>query len=187
MSNRVCYLIVFCFSFRCLCHDLTRCHENLNSTDRDVKSSKTNISWQARTVVMVRLSVISHRSMFYCSFSTSFLSGDVDSCDDNEFEDDDDKLPISQRMRNRRTNNLNKNRLHSNSPFNNINPNIMTQKQYQNSYNLRAGNIKVNNLDLINGCIDSRYEITNQNAGASRQGRSRMFGQKTFNRHETKL
>lgn len=116
----------------------------------------------------------------------SFLSGDVDdSCDDNEFEDDEDKLPISQRMRNRRTNNLNKNRLHSNSPFNNINPNIMAQKQYQ--YNLRAGNIKVNNLDLINGCIDSRYEIANQHAAGSRQNRSRMFGQKTFNRHETKL
>lgn len=115
------------------------------------------------------------------------LSGDVDSCDDNEFEDEDDKMPISQRMRNRRTNNLNKNRLHSNSPFNNINPNIMTQKQYQNSYNLRPGNIKVNNLDLINGCIDSRYEIASQHAASSRQSRSRMFGQKTFNRHETKL
>jgi hypothetical protein len=62
------------------------------------------------------------------------------------------------------------------------NPNIMTQKQYQ----YRAGNIKVNNLDLING-LDSRYEIANQNAAGSRQSRSRMFGQKTFNRHETKL
>jgi hypothetical protein len=127
------------------------------------------------------------RARYFIVRFFSFLSGDVDSCDDNEFEDDDDKLPISQRMRNRRTNNLNKNRLHSNSPFNNINPNIMAQKQYQNSYNLRAGNIKVNNLDLINGCIDSRYEITNQNAAGSRQSRSRMFGQKTFNRHETKL
>lgn len=103
------------------------------------------------------------------------LSGDVDSCDDNEFEEEDDKIPISQRMRNRRTNNLNKNRLHSNSPLNNINPNIMS-KQYQNY--LRAG--KVNNLDLINGCIDNRFEH-------SRQSRSRTFGQKTFNRNETQL
>lgn len=125
--------------------------------------------------------------MFLLYIISFFLSGDVDSCDDNEFEDDEDKMPISQRMRNRRTNNLNKNRLHSNSPFNNINPNIMTQKQYQNSYNLRAGNIKVNNLDLINGCIDNRYEITNPHAASSRQSRSRLFGQKTFNRHETKL
>lgn len=63
----------------------------------------------------------------------------------------------------------------------------MAQKQYQNSYNLRAGNIKVNNLDLINGCIDNRYQIANQHPASSRPSRSRMFGQKTFNRHETKL
>lgn len=115
------------------------------------------------------------------------LLGDVDSCDDNEF-DDDDKLPISQKMRNRRTNNLNKNRIHSNSPFNNISPNILAQKQYQH-YNLRAGNIKVNNLDLINGCLDSRYDIGVQHPTSSRQNLTRMahFGQKTFNRHETKL
>jgi hypothetical protein len=124
-----------------------------------------------------------HRALRPLTVWLFILSGDVDSCDDNEFEDDDDKLPMSQRMRNRRTNNLNKNRLHTNSPFNNINPNIMTQKQYQNSYNLRGGNIKVNNLDLINGCIDSRYD----NGASSRQNRSRMYGQKTFNRHETKL
>lgn len=118
-----------------------------------------------------------------------FSSGDVDSCDDNEFDDDDDdKLPISQKLRSRRTNNLNKNRIHSGSPYNNICPNILTQKQYQH-YNLRGGNMKVNNLDLINSCRDSRYDIVNQHPTSSRQNLSRMayFGQKNFNRHETKL
>jgi len=137
-----------------------------------------------------------------------FLSGDVDSCDDNEFEDDDNddeedehKMPVSQRMRNRRTNNLNKNRLHSNnSPYNNMNPNIMAQQQqyqqHQNPYNMRAGssshqsvasNIKVNNLDLLNGlsgCPDNGH-CDNQNGASSR--RLRMYGQNAFNRHETKL
>lgn len=143
-----------------------------------------NTLLRARTAVMV---IFCYQKISCVLFTFLFLSGDVDSCDDNEFEDEDDKIPVSQRMRNRRINNLNKNRLHSNSPFNNINPNIMAQKQYQNSYNLRAGNIKVNNLDLINGCIDNRYENLNQHAASSKQSRSRMFGQKTFNRHETKL
>lgn len=122
-------------------------------------------------------------------FIDFFSSGDVDSCDDNEFDDDDDdKLPISQKLRSRRTNNLNKNRIHSGSPYNNICPNILTQKQYQH-YNLRGGNMKVNNLDLINSCRDSRYDIVNQHPTSSRQNLSRMayFGQKNFNRHETKL
>lgn len=125
------------------------------------------------------------------------LTGDVDSCDDNEEEDDDSrKVPLSQRMRNRRTNNLNKNRIHS--PFNNMSPNIITQQQKQqyqnNSYsNLRSGgggggssggggSGKVNNLDLINGCIDNRYESHAANS------RSRMMhGRNVYNRHETKL
>lgn len=113
------------------------------------------------------------------------LSGDVDSCDDNECEGDEDKIPI----RSRRTNNLNRNRLHSNSPFKNISPNlnIVTQKQFRNFYNVRTA-IKVNNLDLVNGCIDNRYDYM-QEMPDSRQNRlpSRLFGQKTFNRHETKL
>lgn len=132
--------------------------------------------------------------------NTFIRAGDVDSCDDNEEDDDDSrKMPLSQRMRNRRTNNLNKNRIHS--PFNNMSPNIITQQQKQqyqnNSYsNLRGGggggsgsgvSGKVNNLDLINGCIDNRYE--HDNAGNSRQGRRMMYGRNAFvnSRHETKL
>lgn len=71
-----------------------------------------------------------------------------------------------------------------------MSPNIITQqqKQYQNnSYsNLRgAAGGKVNNLDLINGCIDSRYDPL---TGKSRQGRSKMlYAQNAYNRHETKL
>lgn len=123
-----------------------------------------------------------------------YFTGDVDSCDDNEEDDEDDdsrKMPLSQRMRNRRTNNLNKNRIHS--PFSNMSPNIMAQKQnqYQNSYNMRGhqGNLKVNNLDLINGCIDSRYDIQDQHTAVNaRQSRSRAFAQNAYNnRHETKL
>lgn len=105
----------------------------------------------------------------------------MDSCDDNEFENDG-KVPISQRMRNRRTNNLNKHRLHVNSPFRNISPNIMTQKQYQSAYNNMR---KVNNLDLINDCIESRFEIANQRAVNARRSRSRMLAQ--HSRHETKF
>jgi hypothetical protein len=84
-------------------------------------------------------------------------------------------------MRNRRTNNLNKHRLHANSPFSNISPNIMAQKQYQSAYNNMR---KVNNLDLINDCIESRYEIANQRAVNSRRSRSRMLA---HSRHETKF
>jgi hypothetical protein len=71
----------------------------------------------------------------------------------------------------------------------NPNINIMAQKQYQNSYNLRGhqGNIKVNNLDLINGCIDSKYDMPSNNFGNARPGRSRVFMQNAYNRHETKL
>lgn len=141
-----------------------------------------NTLWRAQTAVMVRLCYHYCPRFFFTKLFVFTLSGDVDSCDDNEFEEDDDKSPISQRMRNRRTNNLNKNRLHSNSPFNNINSNIVS-KQYQNIYNLRPGNIKVNNLDLINGIDNHRYE----HAAISRQTRSRTFGQKTFNRNETQL
>lgn len=97
-------------------------------------------------------------------------------------------MPLSQRMRNRRTNNLNKNRIHS--PFSNMSPNIITQqqKQYQNnSYsNLRGAAGKVNNLDLINGCIvENRYD---PHVGKLRQGRTKMlYTQNAYNRHETKL
>lgn len=84
-----------------------------------------------------------------------------------------------------------------------MSPNIITQQQKQqyqnNSYsNLRSGgsgsganNVngggsgKVNNLDLLNGCIDDRYD---SHAAKSRQPRSRMmYGRNAFNRHETKL
>lgn len=82
-----------------------------------------------------------------------------------------------------------------------MSPNIITQQQKQqyqnNSYsNLRGGggsnnggSGKVNNLDLINGCIDDdRYEQQQQHVGNSRQNRSRMmYGRNAFNRHETKL
>lgn len=73
-----------------------------------------------------------------------------------------------------------------------MSPNIITQqqKQYQNnSYsNLRGaggGGGKVNNLDLINGCIDNRYDA---HTSKSRQTRSKMvYAQNAYNRHETKL
>ncbi|CRK86191.1 CLUMA_CG000015, isoform A [Clunio marinus] len=106
--------------------------------------------------------------------STNSSDGDVDSCDDNEFEEGD-KTTINQRMKNRRTNNLNKNRLQLNSTFSNINPNITSVKHHQNSYETRTGNFKVNNLDLLNGCIDSRFDSANlHGASTSRQNRSRM-------------
>lgn len=100
-------------------------------------------------------------------------------------------MSLNQRMRNRRTNNLNKSnfmnksRNHTNSPFSNISPNIMAQKQYQNVCNLRGhpSGMKVNNLDLLNGCIENGY----QNGVSSRATRSRIYGQNAFNRHETKL
>lgn len=110
------------------------------------------------------------------------FKGDVDSCDDNEDNDDDSrKAPVNSRMRARRTNNLNKNRIHS--PFN-MSPNIITQQQYQSAYNMRGH--QVNNLDLINGCLESRYD--QQHGVNSRQTRSRVFAHSNpYNRHETKL
>jgi hypothetical protein len=77
-----------------------------------------------------------------------------------------------------------------------MSPNIMAQQQqqqqqqYQNSY-MRGlqGNLKVNNLDLINGCIDNRFDIqsSQQHVASSKQSRAKTFGQNPFNRHETKL
>ncbi|KAG5678607.1 hypothetical protein PVAND_008268 [Polypedilum vanderplanki] len=121
--------------------------------------------------------------------STNSSDGDVDSCDDNEDDDDSRKMPSSQRTRNRRTNNLNKNRIHS--PFNNMSPNIVTQQQYQNSYNMRGhqGNLKVNNLDLINDCIDNIQSGQQHIVSNLKQSRGRAFMQNAYNhnRHETKL
>lgn len=73
-----------------------------------------------------------------------------------------------------------------------MSPNIITQQQMQyqnNSYsNLRGasgGGGKVNNLDLINGCIDNQYD---PHTGKSRQNRSKiLYAQNGYNRHETKL
>lgn len=140
----------------------------------------------------------------------------MDSCDDNEFEDDDDdhlrpgKGPMNQRhMRNfnRRTNNLNKsnymnkNIMHSsnngfnNLTTNNLNNNLLPVADKYPPYNLRtnisspSSNIKVNNLDLINDCMESvtSYDQYNQsNLVGSRQMRMR-YGNHAFNRHETKL
>ena len=128
---------------------------------------------------------------------------------------------------NRRTNNLNKsnymnkNLLHSsNNAFNNLNQNIIeAQNKYQHpqtnitSYqnNMRVhpmgagtssghnSNIKVNNLDLLNGCMvdNNGFDMDSQHNGSSapgnsavgnnRQNRLRMYGQNVYNRHETKL
>lgn len=69
-----------------------------------------------------------------------------------------------------------------------MSPNIITQQQYQSAYNMRGH--QVNNLDLINGCIDNRYDIqsNDQHPVNSRQTRSRVFAHNNaYNRHETKL
>lgn len=172
---------------RCHCRDLTHCQESLNLIDKDERSLKMSILSLVRTAVMVS-SYINLKSSCGALTYTFFVSGDVDSCDDNEDNDEDSrKVPVNQKMRNRRTNNLNKNRIHS--PFTNMSPNIITQQQYQSAYNMRGP--QVNNLDLINGCLDSRYDIQDdqqQHAVNARQNRSRVFAHNNpYNRHETKL